>query len=1302
MLALGPFSFPDPFVEDPMTKPSPLSVPADVRAVLDAALAERILLLDGAMATMVQPLGLAEADFRGARFADHTHELKGNNDVLVLTQPEAIARIHDAYLAAGADIVETDTFTSTAVAQADYGLESLAYEMNVAAARLARGAADRWTERTPERPRFVAGSIGPTNRTLSISPDVNDPTFRAVTFDAVRDAYAEQARGLLDGGCDLLLVETVFDTLNAKAAITALLDVFDERGAAAPLMISVTVTDRSGRTLSGQTIDAFWVSIAHAQPFSVGINCALGAREMRPYLAELARLAGTWVSCYPNAGLPNAFGEYDEHPEETARLLRGFAADGLVNLVGGCCGTTPDHIAAVAAAVEGVTPRARPAPSDRYTEASGLERLTVRPDSNFLMIGERTNVTGSRKFARLIKAGDYTAAADVALEQVRGGANVIDVNVDEALLDSEAVMGAFLRLLATEPEIARVPVMIDSSKWSVLEAGLKCVQGKAIVNSISLKEGEADFLDKARRIRSYGAAMVVMAFDERGQADTAARKVEICRRAYALLTERAGVDAHDIIFDPNVLAVATGLEEHDRYALDYIEAARAIKETCPGAKVSGGVSNLSFAFRGNDVVREAMHAAFLYHAVRAGMDMGIVNAGQLAVYEDIPPDLLAHVEDVILDRRDDATERLVRFAEGVSGEGAKRTVDLSWREGTVGERLAHALVHGVVEFMEADVEEARLASARPLDVIEGPLMNGMKIVGDLFGEGKMFLPQVVKSARAMKKAVGVLEPYMEEESSAGRARGTIVMATVKGDVHDIGKNIVGVVLRCNNYEVIDLGVMVPCDQVLRTAVDEGADLVGLSGLITPSLDEMVFVAKEMAGRGMTQPLLIGGATTSRRHTAVKIAPEHPEPTVHVADASRVVDVVASLLSPERKAAFDEANRRDQATLREQFAARAGRPLRAYAEASANRLPTEWRDADVPAPAFTGRRAVEVQLDELTPYIDWTFFFAAWELKGRFPAILDDPRHGAAARELHAEATELLRQIVDAEGLTARGVYGFWPAASDGDDVVIRASDGDDRVIRAPDAGGADAGRASADGADAGRANADSADAGRADAGGPDAGRAEPGAELVRFHMLRQQEVFDGGRPNLSLADFVAPAGSGVADHVGAFAVTAGIGAGDLVRRFERDGDDYRAIMVKALADRLAEAFAEYLHARARRDWGYEREGAPSPEDLIAGRYRGIRPAFGYPACPDHSEIFALFDLLDAPAAGISLTESAAMTPAASVAGLYFAHPEARYFTVGRLGADQVECYAARKSVTVAEAERWLAANLAYAPAGEPR
>ncbi len=1254
-------------------------MPDSVRKTLDDALRERILVLDGAMGTMIQRRGLGDADFRGARFADHPQDLKGNNDLLVLTRPDVIEDIADEYLAAGADIVETNTFSGTSIAQGDYGLESIVHELNVEAARIAKRAAARWTARTPERPRYVAGAIGPTNRTLSISPDVNDQTFRASTFDALRDAYAEQARGLIEGGCDLLLIETIFDTLNAKAAISAVRRVFDEQGSELPLMLSVTITDRSGRTLSGQTIDAFWVSVAHARPFSIGINCALGARDMRPYLAELARIADTWVSCYPNAGLPNAFGEYDEQPAETAELLREFATSGFVNLLGGCCGTTPDHIRAVAEAVADVPPRPRPAgdaprvtelgsdggttgggyggpagDAPRVTELSGLERLTVRPDGNFLMIGERTNVTGSRRFARLIRTEDYTEAADVALEQVRGGANVVDVNMDEGMLDSEACMTRFLSLIATEPEIARVPIMIDSSKWSVLEAGLKCVQGKGIVNSISLKEGEAAFLDQARRIRSYGAAMVVMAFDETGQADTVDRKVEICTRAYRLLTERAGVAPEDIIFDPNILAVATGLEEHADYAVNFIEAARLIKARCPGAKVSGGVSNLSFSFRGNDVVREAMHAAFLYHAVRAGMDMGIVNAGQLAVYEDIAADLLTHVEDVIFNRRSDATERLVRFAAGVQGTAKAREVDLSWRDAGVDERLAHALVHGIVDFIEADVEEARQRSARPLDVIEGPLMNGMKVVGDLFGAGKMFLPQVVKSARAMKKAVAYLQPFMEADQVSGSTQGKIVLATVKGDVHDIGKNIVGVVLRCNSYDVIDLGVMVPCDTVLQTAMDEGADLVGLSGLITPSLDEMVFVAGEMKRRGMPTPLLIGGATTSRQHTAVKIAPAFNGSTVHVADASRVVDVVSGLLSPDRRGAFDADNRADQARLRAQFARRGERKLTTFAEAQASPFRTHWEAGDLPVPAFTGRRTVEAALDELTPYIDWTFFFAAWELKGRFPAILDDPSQGAAARDLYENARELLTEIIAARGLTARGVYGFWPANADGEDVVLLE---------------------------------------------PEASAATAAAEVVRFPMLRQQESFGDDRPYRSLADFVAPRGLGLTDHVGAFAVTAGIGVGALVERYEQDHDDYRAIMVKALADRLAEAFAEMLHARVRREWGYESGEAPSNEDLIAERYRGIRPAFGYPACPDHSEKFKLFDLLDARAAGLDLTESAAMTPAASVSGLYFAHPASRYFTVGRIGADQVAAYAARKGLPVEEIERWLAANLAYDPAG---
>ena len=1301
----------------------------DVRARLEALLDERILIMDGAMGTMIQRHGLDEAAFRGERFAGHGQDLKGNNDLLALTRPDVIGGIHHAYLEAGSDIVETNTFSSTAIAQSDYGLEALAHELNVEAARLAKAAADDWTRRTPDRPRFVAGAIGPTNRTLSISPDVNDPGLRASTFDAMRDAYAEQARGLLDGGCDLLLVETVFDTLNAKAALVAIQDVFDARGAAVPLMISVTVTDRSGRTLSGQTIDAFYVSIRHARPLSVGINCALGARDMRPYLAELAAIAECRVSCYPNAGLPNAFGEYDETPDETAGLLGEFAESGFVNILGGCCGTTPEHIAAIARAVDGTPPRAVPAdftgnrvvgtaaavdgspPPAEGNEASrfsGLETLTVRSDGTFLMVGERTNVTGSARFARLVKSGDLGAAADVALDQVRGGANIIDVNMDEALLDSEEAMTRFLNLVATEPEIARVPVMIDSSKWSVIEAGLKCVQGKPIVNSISLKEGEDDFLDKARTVQRYGAAAVVMAFDETGQAASAERKVEICRRAYRLLTERAGFDPGDIVFDPNILAVATGLEEHDDYAVDFIEATRTIKRTCPGALVSGGVSNLSFSFRGNNPVREAMHAAFLYHAIAAGMDMGIVNAGQLVVYEDIEPELLAHVEDIIFNRRPDATERMVSFAETVKGTGTTRTEDLAWRQGPVNERLSHALVHGIADHVEADVEEARQTLARPLDVIEGPLMDGMKVVGDLFGAGKMFLPQVVKSARVMKKAVAYLEPFMEKErlatGAAAASKGKVVLATVKGDVHDIGKNIVAVVLRCNGYEVVDLGVMVHCDTILQTAADEKADIVGLSGLITPSLDEMVFVAKDMQRRGLERPLLIGGATTSRQHTAVKIAPAYDRSTVHVADASRVIDVVSGLLSPTRRDELDRANRADQATLREQYAARRDRPLRPLAEARADRfraveltaagaqaatrtstvawgdavgLPADgaqndWAAADLPTPAFLGPRRLDpIPLAEVTPFIDWTFFFAAWEIKGRFPAVLDHPAYGEQARALHADGTALLQRIVDEQRLTIRAVYGFWPAVSDGDDIVVlepgATGDGAERRRLAPPADDVDE--------PAGDAPAAT-------------------AERLRLPMLRQQEPQPEGRAHRSLADFVAPCGSGRLDHVGAFAVTAGIGADALAAEYERDHDDYRAIMVQALADRLAEAAAEYLHAEARREWGYGAGERLSHEDLLRERYRGIRPAFGYPACPDHSGKLALWDLLDPGAIGMGLTESAAMTPAASVSGLYLAHPGAHYFSVGRIGADQVEDYARRKGMTVPEAERWLRPLLA--------
>ena len=1220
---------------------------------LKTLLAQRILVLDGAMGTMVQRRKLTEADFRGQRFASHPKDLKGNNDVLVLTRPDVIADIHAEYLDAGADIIETNTFSSTSVSQGDYGLEAIAYELNLEAARLARRVADEWTAKTPGKPRFVAGSIGPTTKTLSISPDVNNPAFRAITFDDMRDAFKDQARGLVDGGSDLLLVETQIDTLNAKAALVAIAEVFEEKGTTLPVMISATLTDRSGRTLSGQTLDAFYLSIAHVKPFSVGLNCALGAREMRPYLAELARAVDGYVSCYPNAGLPNAFGQYDEQPAETASLVQEFARSGFVNIIGGCCGTTPDHIRAIARAVDNIAPRnsgLRPQASG-LTRLSGLEPLVIRPDSNFQMVGERTNVTGSKKFERLVKARNWTEAATVAIDQVRGGANIIDVNMDEGMLDSEACMTEFLNYIATEPEIARVPVMIDSSKWSVIEAGLKCVQGKAVVNSISLKEGEADFLAKARTIRRYGAAMIVMAFDEKGQADTVERKVEICQRAYQLLTTQAGVDPSDIIFDPNILAIATGREEHNDYAKYFIEATRIIKATCPGVKISGGVSNLSFSFRGNDVVREAIHSAFLFHAIKAGMDMGIVNAGQLVVYEDIPKDLLEHVEDIIFNRRPDATERMVAFAERVKGSGTKREADLKWREAPVEARLSHALVHGVVDFIEQDAEEARAKYGRPLQVIEGPLMDGMKVVGELFGAGKMFLPQVVKSARAMKRAVAYLQPYMEAEKAelaksgaAQAAQGRLVLATVKGDVHDIGKNIVGVVLGCNNYEVIDLGVMVTLDKILQAAIDQKADIVGLSGLITPSLDEMVFVATEMERRQMTVPLLIGGATTSPQHTAVKIAPEYAQPVVHVPDASRVVDVVASLLSAEQKPGFDAANRAAQARLREQHAGRKDRPTLPIAQARANRLVLDYASPAVPS--FTGTRKVDVALEELVPFIDWQFFFAAWELKGRVPKIFDDPKIGAAARDLFDHAQKLLKQMVDGKAIRARGVYGFWPANSDGDDVVLWTP--------------------------------------------TEPGR--PRKVAARFPMLRQQEVIADDKPNRSLADFVAPLDSGITDYVGAFAVTAGIGVDALVKKYEAAHDDYSAIMVKALADRLAEAFAEYLHAQARRDWGFG--DSLSNDDLIDERYRSIRPAFGYPACPDHSEKGRLFDLLDARSQGMDLTDSFAMTPAASVSGLYFGHPQAKYFAIQRVAADQAQDYARRKGMSTSEAERWLRPVLA--------
>ncbi|MEU4191327.1 methionine synthase [Kribbella sp. NPDC026611] len=1198
-----------------------------LRELLD----QRIVVLDGAWGTMLQNAKLKPEDFTGDRFGDHTHDVTGDPDLVNLTRPDVILDVHRQYLAAGADITTTNTFTATSIGQADYGLQDYVREMNLAAAKLARQAADEFA--TPDSPKFVAGSIGPLNVTLSLSPRVEDPAYRAVTFEKVKATYAEQIAALAEGGVDLLLIETIFDTLNAKAAVAAAREVAPHL----PLWISVTIVDLSGRTLSGQTIEAFWSSIEHADPLVVGVNCSLGAAQLRPHVADLARFADTYVASHPNAGLPNAFGGYDETPEETSSLLHEFAASGLVNIVGGCCGTTPAHIKQIADSVRGMTPRTVVSP-DHTTRFSGLEPFRIAPDTGFVMIGERTNVTGSAKFRRLVESDNYQAAVDVALEQVRGGANLLDVNMDADLLDSEQAMTTFLNLIATEPEVARIPIMIDSSKWSVLEAGLKCVQGKGVVNSISLKEGEEEFLDRARRIMAYGAGAVVMAFDEQGQADTVERKVAICGRAYDLLTG-IGFPAEDIIFDPNVLAVATGMSEHNGYAKNFIDALPLIKERCPGVHLSGGISNLSFSFRGNDIVREAMHSAFLYHAGKAGLDMGIVNAGQLAVYEDIPKDLLELVEDVIFNRRDDATDRLVAFAENVKGKGKQREIDLSWREGTVEERLSHALVHGIVDYIEADTEEARQQLPRPLEVIEGPLMAGMKIVGDLFGAGKMFLPQVVKSARVMKRSVAYLEPFMEEEKEQARregreemvrGQGKVVLATVKGDVHDIGKNIVGVVLGCNNYEVIDLGVMVPAARILDTAVAEGADAVGLSGLITPSLDEMVSVAAEMERRGLKLPLLIGGATTSKQHTAVRIAPAYNQTTVHVLDASRVVGVVSDLLDPERAEELAKSNSLEQDRLREQHANKQRSPLLKLAEARANREPVEY--GELPVPDFTGLRRVTPSIATLRELIDWQFLFLAWELKGKYPAILDQP----VARELFDDANTLLDEIIANGSFTAEGVYGFWPAHSEGDDIVL---DGIDRT----------------------------------------------------FPMLRQQTEKPAGRHNRCLADYIAPAG----DHLGGFGVAIH-GAEALAKSYEERNDDYRSIMVKALADRLAEAFAEWIHLEARKAW-FEPDAEPVLEDLHAERFRGIRPALGYPASPDHSEKQDLFDLLEAEKIGLGLTESFAMTPAAAVSGLIFASPAARYFSVGRLGRDQIEDYAVRRNLPVAEVERWLRPNLAYDP-----
>jgi 5-methyltetrahydrofolate--homocysteine methyltransferase len=1235
--------------------------PSVTEARLREALSRRILILDGAMGTMIQRYRLTESDFRGERFAGHPVDLKGNNDLLVLTRPDVIREIHDQYLAAGADIIETNTFGATSVAQDDYRLGSIAYEMNVAAARIAREAVDACP--TDDRPRYVAGALGPTPRTASISPDVNDPGARNVTFDELLATYGEQARGLLDGGADLLLVETIFDTLNAKAAIFAVEAEFERRGARVPVMISGTVTDASGRILSGQTVEAFWHSVRHVRPLTVGLNCALGAALMRPYIEELARIANTFVSVYPNAGLPNPMSEtgFDETPEITSSLLREFAEAGFVNIAGGCCGTTPEHIAAIAQAIDGLAPRTVPA-SDHLMKLSGMEPLKIGDESLFVNVGERTNVTGSKAFARLVLNAQYEEAVGVARQQVENGAQVIDVNMDEAMLDSAAAMTRFLNLIASEPDIARVPVMIDSSKWSVIEAGLKCVQGKAIVNSISLKEGEDEFIRQAMLVRRYGAAAIVMAFDEKGQADTYARKTEICARAYRLLVDRVGFPPEDIIFDPNVFAIATGIEEHDNYAVDFIEATHWIKQHLPYAKVSGGVSNVSFSFRGNDHVREAIHTVFLYHAIRAGMTMGIVNAGQLGVYEDIEPELRERVEDVVLNRRSDAGERLVQFAEQVKAGGRKKDEDLAWRAEPVEKRLAHALIHGITQFIVEDAEECRAGIAarggRPIEVIEGPLMDGMNVVGDLFGAGKMFLPQVVKSARVMKQAVAHLVPFIEAEKAAhvaaggeARAKGKVVIATVKGDVHDIGKNIVSVVLQCNNFEVINMGVMVPAEKILATAREEKADMIGLSGLITPSLEEMQHVAREMQRQGFTMPLLIGGATTSRVHTAVKIAPHYTRgPVIYVSDASRSVSVCQNLVSDDAARKFIAEVTSEYERVREQHASKKGPELITLADARANATRIDWTGYVPPRPKFLGRRQFRnYDLAMIAKYVDWGPFFQTWDLHGTFPQILADDVVGEHARQVFAEGEKMLERIVAERWLTANAAVAFFPANSVGEDIELYTDDTRREV-------------------------------------------------LFTWHGLRQQTrkpVIDGvPNPNQALADFIAPKATGIADYIGAFAVTSGLGIEKREAAFHAKHDDYGAIMLKAIADRLAEAFAELLHERVRRDlWGYAAIESSTSEELIRERYRGIRPAPGYPACPEHSVKRPLFEALAATEVGMTLTENYAMHPASSVSGFYFSHPQSKYFNVGRIGRDQLEDLARRKSESVAELERWLAPNL---------
>lgn len=1224
---------------------------------LQQALKERILILDGGMGTMIQSYKLQEEDYRGARFADWPSDVKGNNDLLLLSQPQVIAEIERAYLDAGADILETNTFNATRVSQADYGMEALVYELNVAGARVARQVADAKTLETPDRPRFVAGVLGPTSRTCSISPDVNNPGYRNVTFDELVENYTEATRGLIEGGADLILIETIFDTLNAKAAIFAVQQVFEEDGVELPIMISGTITDASGRTLSGQTTEAFWNSVRHARPISVGLNCALGAKELRPYLAELAAKAETHVSAHPNAGLPNAFGEYDETPAEMAAVVEEFAASGLLNIVGGCCGTTPPHIQAIAEAVAKHKPRALPY-IPKACRLSGLEPFTIDRNSLFVNVGERTNITGSAKFARLIREENYTEALEVALQQVEAGAQVIDINMDEGMLDSKAAMVTFLNLIAGEPDISRVPIMIDSSKWEVIEAGLKCIQGKGIVNSISMKEGVEQFKHHARLCKRYGAAVVVMAFDEVGQADTAARKKEICKRSYDILVNEVGFPPEDIIFDPNIFAVATGIEEHNNYAVDFIEACAYIRDELPHALSSGGVSNVSFSFRGNNPVREAIHSVFLYHAIRNGLTMGIVNAGQLEIYDEIPAELREKVEDVVLNRHEGSTEALLAIAENYRGGGAvKEAEDEEWRSYPVTKRLEHALVKGITAFIVEDTEECRQQCARPIEVIEGPLMAGMNVVGDLFGAGKMFLPQVVKSARVMKQAVAHLIPFIEaEKGDKPEAKGKILMATVKGDVHDIGKNIVGVVLGCNGYDIVDLGVMVPAEKILQVAREEKCDIIGLSGLITPSLDEMVHVAREMQRQGFQLPLMIGGATTSKAHTAVKIEPQYSnDAVVYVTDASRAVGVATSLLSKELKPEFVEKTRVDYAEVRERTANRAARTERlAYADAIANKPAFDWTGYRAPKPSFTGVRVLEdIDLAVLAEYIDWTPFFISWDLAGKYPRILTDEVVGEAATALFADAQAMLKSLIEQKLIKARAVFGFWPASQvNHDDIEVRD---------------------------------------------------EQGKPLAVLHHLRQQTIKPDGKPNLSLADFVAPKESGVTDYVGGFITTAGIGAEELAKQYEAKGDDYSAIMVKALADRLAEACAEWLHERVRKEyWGYAADEQLDNEALIKEQYKGIRPAPGYPACPDHTEKATLFRLLDPTAdfgkpgqSGVFLTEHFAMFPAAAVSGWYFAHPEAQYFAVGKVERDQIEQYSKRKSQEQTVSERWLAPNLGY-------